>query len=180
MSKSRGRWKPFIVAAGSVTAFAGGLQLGDAPAAPVASAPVHAREDGNNGMFSVDVTPRGDSSDVDILIVNEHAKRAWASLAVEVVDDRGVAVMPARKLRPFAVDGRAAAPELEHALPRALADGYYQVRVTTALSDGDTTQTKTITEHLHVRDGARRWISSSDFYSASNAVMATSIVEVRK
>ena len=88
--------------------------------------------------------------------------------------------MPPRRLRAFAVDGRAAAPELAHALPSTLADGYYMLRVTAALSDGDEAQTKTFTEYLHVHDGQRSWITGSEFYRDSNAVIGTQIAEVRK
>jgi hypothetical protein len=169
-------WKTLLLATGAVTAFTGGRRLASNAPTPV----VYAHEDGNNGMFSVDVTPRDGSSEVDILVVNEHSKRAWVSLAIEVVDDRGVAVMPARRLPPFAVDERAAAPEVDHALPRTLADGYYLVRVTASLSDGDQSQTKTTTEYLHVHDGERSWITGSEFYRDSNAVLGTQLAEVRR
>jgi hypothetical protein len=133
------------------------------------------QDEGHYGRFILSVEPstlqsKGSSQALEYRVhVNSRFTRsAQSSTAIEVVDDRGRSVQRATRLglRPL---GPRAQDSLSFTTPAGLRDGYYQVRVSTAMADGDQDELQIAERYFRVKGGEPTPLSSDEWFQQSAA-----------
>ena len=130
---------------------------------------------GAESALGVDVLPTsiidngaGESLNANISLTSRFPNRAAVRHAVELVDDRGRAVLPPQ-LSLVRTLASAARSEASFATPAGLRDGYYMMRVTAAGTDGHEEASQIVETYLRVRAGGIEQIDSDEWFARSAA-----------
>jgi hypothetical protein len=135
-------------------------------------------DEGNHGFFRIAVEPAAiqvngslQALEYRVRLDSAFPKPARAALAIEVVDDQGRPAQRAERpgLRTVAPGGQ---QHLTFTTPAGLRDGYYQVRVTAALADGEYDQLEISERYFRVERGSVSPISSEEWFQQSAANVA--------
>lgn len=117
----------------------------------------------------VDTSDQGEALGLRVKLTGRFSRRALIRHAVEMVDDRGEALWPARTSEIDVLTRAGETHEAHFSTPRKLADGFYQVRVTAVGTDGEEEASERVSLFLRVRDGRIEPLASDEWFASSRA-----------
>lgn len=117
----------------------------------------------------VNTSSRGEALELRLKLTGRFRRRAFVRHAIELVDDRGREILPARISDIETLAQAEETREFRLTTPEELPDGFYQLRVTAVGADDEQDASEIVELYLRVRQGGVEQMSSDEWFGESRA-----------